>query len=340
MGDSEPIRSIELRSGSGVPVGAAVERWTGLLAEMYVPKAVSLRPTASFHGYISLGRYDDGVELSLRGSVAQVIRRTERLIAGAAAPFLVAAIQTRGVGRLHQGGRSAELTPGAMVFYDSGRPFRWEIDSDWEQVVVRVPLQTLCERSGVGPQDIPTAIGVAATSAAGVAAQFFSGVARVQRTAPRQAAQLAADSVALLASAVQLAAGAGPGNAPALGMTREQVLAFMSRHCADPALTVDAIARACAVSRRTLYRLFEGADGGIGAVLRRLRVERAQRLLCAAPAWPLSAVATASGFATERQFYRVFRNEIGVTPGEYRARCDCGMHCPNPGTGCQCEAST
>ncbi|WP_194817387.1 AraC family transcriptional regulator [Nocardia sp. XZ_19_385] len=328
MGDSEPIRSVELRSGPGVSVGAAVERWTGLLAEIYVPKAVSLRPAAAFHGYVSVGRYDEELELSLRGSVAQVIRRTERMIAGAAAPFLVAAIQTRGVGRLQQGGRSAEMTPGAMVFYDSARPFRWEIDTDWEQVIVRVPLRTLCERSGVAPQDIPTAIGIAASSAAGVAAQFFSGLARVQRTAPQQAAQLAVDSVALLASAVQLAAGASPGAPAALGVTREQVLAFMSRQCTDPALTVDAIAQACAVSRRTLYRLFEGTDGGIGAVLRRMRVEQAQRLLCAAPQWPLSAVAMASGFATERQFYRAFRNENGVTPGEYRTRCDCGMHCP------------
>jgi transcriptional regulator GlxA family with amidase domain len=79
------------------------------------------------------------------------------------------------------------------------------------------------------------------------------------------------------------------------------------------------VARACLVSRRTLYRLFEGVPGGVSGLLRHIRVEHAQALLRADPSRPLNSVAAACGFAGERQFYRVFRQETGSTPGDYRA---------------------
>jgi transcriptional regulator GlxA family with amidase domain len=86
-----------------------------------------------------------------------------------------------------------------------------------------------------------------------------------------------------------------------------------------PALTVDDVARACLISRRTLYRLFEGTHGGIGRLLREIRVEHAQALLRTDTSRPLDAIALACGFAGERQFYRAFRQATGLTPGEFRA---------------------
>ena len=44
----------------------------------------------------------------------------------------------------------------------------------------------------------------------------------------------------------------------------------------------------------------------------------AQALLRADTWRPLESIALASGFAGERQFYRVFRQETGFTPGEFR----------------------
>ncbi|MFE6923314.1 hypothetical protein ACFVAV_19955 [Nocardia sp. NPDC057663] len=44
----------------------------------------------------------------------------------------------------------------------------------------------------------------------------------------------------------------------------------------------------------------------LGALLRGLRVERARKLLESADIGSITMVATASGFASERQFYRVF----------------------------------
>jgi transcriptional regulator GlxA family with amidase domain len=68
-----------------------------------------------------------------------------------------------------------------------------------------------------------------------------------------------------------------------------------------------------------VYRLFEGVPGGVGGLLRHIRIQHAQALLRADPSRSLTSVAAACGFADERQFYRVFRQETGRTPGHYRA---------------------
>jgi transcriptional regulator GlxA family with amidase domain len=83
-------------------------------------------------------------------------------------------------------------------------------------------------------------------------------------------------------------------------------------------VTVDDVARACLISRRTLYRLFDGTPGGVVSLLRKIRIEHAQALLRADTSLPLGSVALACGFAGERQFYRAFRQATGFTPGEFR----------------------
>jgi transcriptional regulator GlxA family with amidase domain len=54
------------------------------------------------------------------------------------------------------------------------------------------------------------------------------------------------------------------------------------------------------------------------SLLRRVRIEHAQVLLRADPFRSVESIASACGFAGERQFYRVFRQETGRTPGEFR----------------------
>lgn len=95
------------------------------------------------------------------------------------------------------------------------------------------------------------------------------------------------------------------------------MLVHLRQRYTDPALTVDEVARACHISRRTLFRLF-GIGRSYHATLRDLQVRHAQRLLARDASRQLAEVAFASGFAAERTFYRAFQRETGMTPGEYR----------------------
>ncbi|MGW4249259.1 helix-turn-helix transcriptional regulator, partial [Nocardia sp. NPDC004722] len=100
---------------------------------------------------------------------------------------------------------------------------------------------------------------------------------------------------------------------------RRQILAYLRGNYTDPDLTVDVIAQACLVTRQTLYRVCESI-GGPGLLVRRMRVEHARRIIRSDPTRPLPEVAAASGFATDRHFYRAFREETGLTPGQFRTQ--------------------
>lgn len=314
---SDPLVELTLRDGPDLRDGEAFAQWESFLSESYVPLAVEPAPDPSFHGRIVRGSLP-GFELSTVGASAQRIRRTRRGIAGTDGEFLFVSILTDGFGRLHQDGRIAVVRPGDMVFYDTTRTYHWDLEGAWEQVVARVPLSLLDEYLAVDRGALPTATTVSADSPGGIVAAFLRDLARIQQSAPGQATVLADNGVRLLASAITLAGGVRPSGESAQALTREQVLAYMRANCTDPGLTVDMIARACLTSRRSLYRLFDDPGEGLSAVLRRMRVERARGMLVFDTERSTTAIAYAAGFASERHFFRAFRVETGMTPGEYR----------------------
>jgi AraC family transcriptional regulator len=65
------------------------------------------------------------------------------------------------------------------------------------------------------------------------------------------------------------------------------------------------------------FRRFFGVP--VGAYLRRLRIEQAERLL-RGPQIPIGEIAYSCGFASHAHLCREFKARIGVTPSEYRSR--------------------
>ncbi|MGW4246600.1 AraC-like ligand-binding domain-containing protein [Nocardia sp. NPDC004722] len=311
------MRRIEIGGAPGEASARLFERWEAGLSEAYVPLAVSPKGVGEFRGWIALGKYRD-VELSTLGAGRQRVDRTKSLIARTEEELLHTSIQLKGRGRLHQDGRVADVGPGELVFYDSTRPYHWEFDDDWEMAAVLVPLGRLRERSGITPEAIPTATVVPRNSPAGVVSGFLLELAQLQNTRPEHAAALARSALDLLVSAISLTAGRAVPGAVTETLTVRQVVDFVRRHSTDPTLTVDDIAAGCGVSRRTLYRVLEQFEDGPAVLLRRTRIEHARGLLTARTDLPVAAVARACGFATERQFYRAFRLETGMTPAAYR----------------------
>ena len=80
---------------------------------------------------------------------------------------------------------------------------------------------------------------------------------------------------------------------------------------------MDAVASACGVSRRTLYRIV--GNDGVATRLRRMRIDRAKAMLVSRPDRPVGAIAAACGFDSESGFHRAFRAATGHTPRGYVA---------------------
>ncbi|MFJ4652725.1 helix-turn-helix transcriptional regulator [Nocardia sp. NPDC088792] len=190
-----------------------------------------------------------------------------------------------------------------------------------EPVIMQVDRDMLRERSGLDEDSFHrlsrTPLVLAENGAAAVVAQFFRAIAAIQHEHPIDAAALTVHAVDLLATVLSLASGKHGLDGIASLHARERVLTFLNHNFTDPTLTVERVARSCAISRSTLYRLME-TDGGVGALLRRMRIAHARRLLTTGRTRSIAAIAVECGFTTDRQFYRAFRAETGQTPGEYR----------------------
>ncbi|XVU21733.1 AraC family transcriptional regulator [Actinoplanes sp. CA-054009] len=230
------------------------------------------------------------------------VRRTD----DSADAYALATIQVSGRSEVEQDGRTARLAPGDLVFCDSTRPFGFTFADPFEQVVVQVPRRLVPERS----LRRATAVPLDSTGPAGAVAAFFRALPADVPPA------FVPHAIGLLSEALTLAAGPPP---PPGDLAREQVRAHLRRSFRDPRLDADAIAHACHLSRRALFRLFAGEPLSLAAELRHLRVTEAQRLLRHHPHRPVADLAPACGFTSETQLRRAFHDVTGTTPGAFRA---------------------
>jgi AraC family transcriptional regulator of adaptative response / methylphosphotriester-DNA alkyltransferase methyltransferase len=97
----------------------------------------------------------------------------------------------------------------------------------------------------------------------------------------------------------------------------EEAVAVIDIAAGDPHVSVDAIARAVLTSRRQVQRAFAEAGTTVRDVLRRARMERAERLL---DDYRLSIadVGRLVGYEQAAEFARTFRRHAGCTPSEGR----------------------
>ncbi|MBK6863730.1 MAG: helix-turn-helix domain-containing protein [Ideonella sp.] len=107
---------------------------------------------------------------------------------------------------------------------------------------------------------------------------------------------------------------------------RERIKQHVAEHLANPALSVDAIARALNCSRRQLYNAFaEEPDGVAGYILHR-RLDACRKAFdgAAYDRRSITDIAFGNGFSNMAHFSRVFRAYLGVAPSDYRRSAGAG----------------
>ncbi|WP_157514239.1 helix-turn-helix domain-containing protein [Nocardia concava] len=308
--------AVEISSSSTLSPRQAFEQWEALMSDAVAPTVIEPLRLGHWHGQVATTQFD-GFAVSRMQASAQRALRTKKMVAASSGEFLLVNIVLDGTNWTEQGGRTAECTPGTISFFDSSLPLESRT-TDTLSTMVRAPLQLVLEHSGLTREQLPIAKAVPATGALGVVASFFRNLAELPPDDITQAVTVfGSDAAGMMASALLLATGeTSPAPSDSL-YTRQQVLAYIRKNFTNPDLTVDEIAHACLISRRTLYRVCEGF-GEPGGIVRRTRIAHARRLIRADPTRSLAAVAAAAGFSTDRHFYRAFREETGLTPGQFR----------------------
>ncbi|QWF84073.1 Transcriptional activator NphR [Amycolatopsis sp. CA-230715] len=294
-----------------VPAREGFAYWRDLICATFVRLTAEPVDDRHFHGKIE-NVPCGAVELSTVVADPQTVRRTRSLINQDDEEYLLASVLLDGCERVEQDGRSAVLRAGAMAFYDSTRPYSLHAVEPSSQLVVQVPKRELSIRDTSGL----TARALGGGTPGVVVAKFLTSLRDATKEDAAQTAVLVPHAIGLLSAAASFAASAEPGPCAADALARQRVAEFLRRNFADPRLDASAVAHACKLSRRSLYRAL-GAEG-VAAQLRRIRIDRAKEVLRHAAGKPIGSVAAACGFGSESGFHRAFREATGQTPGEYR----------------------
>ena len=98
-----------------------------------------------------------------------------------------------------------------------------------------------------------------------------------------------------------------------LGRLQRYILSNLS----EEGLTPEGILAEFAISRPTLYRMFEH-EGGLGAYIRHCRLQEAASELVRAPRVTVTEIAYGLCFSSASDFTRAFRRFYGMTPQDFR----------------------
>jgi len=228
--------------------------------------------------------------------------------------FVALLMVHRGTEILVQNGRTTKVTPGTAALWDGVRPVECFTDGPLVKHTVFVPRDVL----GRVLPDLDSVL--ARTLPASVNLRLLRGwldVARQQGDldvdAGRTVERMAID---LLTSTVNQAKDGASGTQNVL---LQRVRAYLDENLGDPALTLDMVARANAISLRYLHLLFQGTGETAREYLRGKRLERAHDLLTGhGTRLTVTEVASRSGFDSPSSFSRAYRSRYGASPREAR----------------------
>lgn len=99
------------------------------------------------------------------------------------------------------------------------------------------------------------------------------------------------------------------------------ILRYMERHFCDD-ISLDSVARTFGMNKAYLAKVFKAQTGlSVNEYIRSLRMERAKVLLDR-PDARVGEVGDELGFHNPQTFYNLFKRHTGLSPSEYKERCD------------------
>jgi AraC family transcriptional activator of tynA and feaB len=222
----------------------------------------------------------------------------------------------KGVELVREGDRELALKPGDMVLWDGLQPTEIEIAEPFYKRTLLFPrdrVLAVCPR--LAALDALPSLGGSAS--ARLLVRFMNALAVEQPRFDSGAGAAAANAaLELLRAAVEPAL---PNDrSAARAAMRAEIGRYIRSHLQDPQLGPAAIARAYAMSVRTLHGLFEDVDASVAGMVRTERLARCLEDLQQPNGGSVTDIAFRWGFCDAAHFSRVFKREFGATPSEVR----------------------
>ncbi|HLZ06800.1 MAG TPA: helix-turn-helix domain-containing protein [Bradyrhizobium sp.] len=304
----------------GVPGSRRLTLWQDIVCDVYVQLDCKSDLGSAFRGSVTragLGR----TTCSEVSSQRQHVFRTPSRIARAHEEFVLIALGKHGVGAVVQDGRETLIHPGEFAIYDTTRPYELHFHDAFAQTILQVPRDMLLRRlAGTEPL---TAIAFGSDRPLQKIAHDF--VYQLCQSAEQiegeHAVRLSEQAVDLVAMALseRLDGQPLPSSTHRSAMLY-RLKAHIRAHLADPELSLAATATALGISARYVNDLLSDEKTSFQRYVLSERLGHCQRDL-SSPMLAhrhVSEIAFAWGFNDLSHFGRVFREQYGQSPRDWR----------------------
>jgi AraC family transcriptional regulator, positive regulator of tynA and feaB len=312
---------LERWSVRGADAGTRLDAWSKILATTHL--SFDVRPTRRtpdcFRGAVTRRAVGDLMLVDC-AAVPFSASRSDRIIGttpgGAREDVLGFQFVGRGVEMVREEGREFAVRSGDIVLWDGTQPTEIEVVEEFSKRTMLFPrdrVLEVCPRLG-SVEVLPS---LAGSATARLLARYMNALA-LEQPALDEVAGSAAMSAALelLRAAIEPSLPADRGAARAA--MRAEITRYVRRHLQDPGLAPASIARAYAMSVRSLFSLFEDVDESPARLIRNERLARCLEDLRQPNGGSVTEIAFRWGFGDAAHFSRVFKREYGISPREAR----------------------
>lgn len=238
-----------------------------------------------------------------------------------APPFFFLILQLEGNSSHRQEDREAKLTPGDFTLCASSRPYEVTHSAPARFLRITVP-DDLMRRHLPSPDDVVAVRVMGSRGMPAVLSGFIKNfwAARDDSREPAVALRMSYTLLDLIAAAYSVTPHARQECSTLVAAHRSRIMGYIEAHLRDPHLSPTTVAQACKITARYLHHLFTAESETVTQYIQRRRLEECARALIAAPvrARLVTEIAFDYGFNSLTHFGRVFRNQFGLTPSEYR----------------------
>ena len=216
-------------------------------------------------------------------------------------------------------GRELTTVAGDFVIADADLPFTSRANREHRQDVWLLPKPLLVPHLPAASGPLSTQFN-GGSGVAAVLAAYLQVLGEQVATLPMPQVDAMADNLARL---VAIACGAAQGEHEQATQAAllQRAKRYIAHHLPEPALSPATAAAALGVSERKLYLAFASNDTSFAELVTRLRLAECHAALSS----PLAArrsvpdIAFGWGFRSLATFYRAFRRQYGLAPGDVRA---------------------
>ncbi len=231
-----------------------------------------------------------------------------------------AVVLTSGNYWLEQGGREVNLKPGEMTLYDATEPHLIVMPQTSSKVIISIPRTILDQRiHNVGKltaSKIPTKLGIGAVTSS----LIQTTVNQLHTLDKSDFLDMSAPLLDMLMLSLNQLKSGSIHLSDQKNMTLMRVKQFIRNYCENSELNPETVSNSVGLSIRYINNLFNTENTSLMRFLTQQRLELTKRRLTS-PIFEhktLTEIALQSGFNNMAHFSRVFKQNYGMSPRQYR----------------------